>query len=1083
MPPEMMKSGKSPWHLIVIFLILSIAIWTGGFFYYRHEKERITQNLQQELTAIADLKVKQITDWRNERMAGAEAIYSNPFMVRSVKLWLEKGIPHQLREEILEWMASLKKLYQYHSILLIDEKGAVRLSLPAEKGNIGNHARELFSEALSTQKVIFSDLHTAEHIKDIHFDFVIPLLDKKGNETLPFGAFLIRIDPYTFLYPLIQSWPTPSKTAETILVRREGNDVVFLNELRHKKDTALSFKMPMTKKHLPAVMAAGGYQRIFEGKDYRGVPVLSVLRAIPDTPWFLVTKEDAQEVYAPVRKQFGIIALIVTVLIIGSGTGLGFIWRHQRAEFYCRQYEMEQQHSALLERFEYFTRHANDIILLADDKYTIVEANERAVQSYGYKKDELLKLQLHNLRTLKARELFDAQMEEVKTRNGFVFETKHQRKDGSSFPVEVSSRVITIEGKKFYQYIIRDITERKKAEEELRRVNRALRTISECNQALVRITDEKTLLNEICKIIVTIGGYRLAWVGYAERDEQKTVRPVAYAGHEEGFLEKLNVTWADTEYGRGPSGTAIRTRKPTVFNDISSNPELAPWCEDAIKRGYQSVIGLPLLINSDSLGALTICAGEPDAFHAEEVKLHTELANDLAFGISAIRIREEHRRAVEALRESEVFIRSVIDNLPIGIAVNSVDPAVKFEYMNDNFPKYYRTTREKLADPDAFWEVVYEDKAFREKIRKRVLDDCDSGNPDRMYWEDVPISRTGEKTTFISARNVPVPNKKLMISMVWDVTERKEAEEELRKHREHLEELVKKRTAELENANRELELLNSELIQRKQEAENAKLQAISANRAKSDFLANMSHELRTPLNSIIGFSEILQDELYGKLNEKQKEYIKDIVGSGGHLLNLINDILDLSKVESGKMELELSTFRLQDVLEMSKVMFKEKAIKHNIKLSLEIEPDSDIEIEADERKLKQIMFNLLSNAVKFTPDGGSVHITARTVTPPNLPLDKGRQGGVIEITVEDTGIGIKPEDMNKLFKEFSQLETPYEKRYEGTGLGLALTKKFVELHGGKIWAESEYGKGSRFSFVIPTSQNYGRQTRVTKDEG
>ncbi|MEW6068816.1 MAG: ATP-binding protein [Nitrospirota bacterium] len=316
-----------------------------------------------------------------------------------------------------------------------------------------------------------------------------------------------------------------------------------------------------------------------------------------------------------------------------------------------------------------------------------------------------------------------------------------------------------------------------------------------------------------------------------------------------------------------------------------------------------------------------------------------------------------------------------------------------------------------------------------------------------------------------------------------DITERKQVEEELRKYREHLEELVRERTEELENANRELEFLNSELIQRRQEAEMSKLQAISANKAKSDFLANMSHELRTPLNSIIGFSEILQDEMYGKLNEKQKEYINDIVGSGRHLLNLINEILDLSKVESGKMELELTRFLLRNVLDVSMSMLKEKAVKHGIKLSLDIEPDADIEIEADERKLKQIMFNLLSNAVKFTPEGGSVHVAARRVTmhdtgytiqegqiPPIPPLLKGGEGGLsdfIEISVEDTGIGIKPEDMDKLFKGFSQLETPYEKKYEGTGLGLALTKKFVELHGGKIWAESEYGKGSKFTFVIP----------------
>jgi len=1054
---------RTPWHLILIFFILSIAIWTGGFFSNRHEKQRITQSLQQELAAIADLKVKQITDWRNERLGDAEIIFNNHLIINQIQEWL-RNPSSGYKREILEWFAAIQKFFGYQNILLIDAKGNVRLSVYDEKNLLGLESRRLFAEAMKSRKIIFSDLYRSKVSNTIRIGLFIPLIPH-DKERIPVGLILLRIDPYQFLYPLVQSWPTQSKTAETVLVRKEGNEVLCLNELRHKKNTALSFKMPITEKYLPSVMAAKGYKGILDAVNYRGVTVLAVTRSIPETSWHMVAQVDAEEIYAPIQNKSWVITLIVTVLIIGSGIILGFIWRHQSADFYRRKYEMEQRHSALLERFEYLTKYANDIILLADEDYRIVEANERAVQSYGYERDDFLRLQLHNLRMPKARDVFDAQMKEVKTRNGLVFETEHQRKDRSPFPVEVSSRVIDIEGNKFYQYIIRDITERKKAEEELKRVNRALRTISECNQALVRITDEKTLLNEMCKIIATVGGYRLAWVGYAEYDEKKTVRPVAYAGHDEGFLERLHFTWADTEYGRGPSGTTIRTGRPAVFNDISSNPALAPWQADALKRGYASAIGLPLIMNSDSIGALTICAGEPDAFHDDEIRLLTELANDLSYGISALRIREEHRLAEEALRESEAFILAVLDNLPVGIAVNSIDPAVKFEYMNDNFPKYYRTTREKLADPDAFWEAVYEDPKFREEIKKRVIKDCASGDPERMCWTDVPISRKGGRTTFISARNIPVPNKNLMISVVWDVTYHKEIEKELKKHREQLEKLVRERTAELENANRKLEVLNSELVQRQKEAEDAKFRAEAATRAKSDFLANMSHELRTPLNSIIGFSEILQYEMYGILNKQQQEYVNDILSSGKHLLNLINDILDLSKVESGKMELELSTFSLLNILEMSKVMFKEKALKHSIKLSLDVETNADIEIKADERKLKQILFNLMGNALKFTPDGGSVNINARKIV--------DREIDFIEISVEDTGLGIKQEDMDNLFKEFSQLETPYEKKYEGTGLGLALTKKFVELHGGRIWVESEFGKGSRFSFVIPIKQDAG----------
>ena len=258
--------------------------------------------------------------------------------------------------------------------------------------------------------------------------------------------------------------------------------------------------------------------------------------------------------------------------------------------------------------------------------------------------------------------------------------------------------------------------------------------------------------------------------------------------------------------------------------------------------------------------------------------------------------------------------------------------------------------------------------------------------------------------------------------------------------------------------------LQKELADRTRDAEKAQSEAEAATRAKSDFLANMSHELRTPLNSIIGFSEVLEDELLGSLNVSQREDVQYILKAARHLLSLINDILDLSKVESGKMQLEVDQVSLREILDAMLIMHREKALRHRISLDLQMEPVADMVIEADERKLKQILFNLLSNAVKFTPDGGAVRVMASQVT-------GARE---IEISIEDTGIGIKLEDIPKLFKEFSQLDSVYDKKYEGTGLGLALTKKLVELHGGRIQVASEFGKGSRFAFVMPVRQAGGR---------
>ena len=238
------------------------------------------------------------------------------------------------------------------------------------------------------------------------------------------------------------------------------------------------------------------------------------------------------------------------------------------------------------------------------------------------------------------------------------------------------------------------------------------------------------------------------------------------------------------------------------------------------------------------------------------------------------------------------------------------------------------------------------------------------------------------------------------------------------------------------------------------EIEDKSRQIEAANRHKSEFLANMSHELRTPLNAIIGFSEVLGERMFGELNEKQAEYTDDILSSGRHLLSLINEILDLSKVEAGRMELELANFDLPLAIDNARTFVRERATKHGINLDVTVDERLG-DFVGDERKIKQILLNLLSNAVKFTPEGGRIGIHARQVD------------GSVEISVSDTGIGIAPEDQAKIFEEFRQVGPDYAHKVEGTGLGLTLAKKFVELHGGKIWVKSEVGKGSTFSFTLP----------------
>jgi signal transduction histidine kinase len=239
-----------------------------------------------------------------------------------------------------------------------------------------------------------------------------------------------------------------------------------------------------------------------------------------------------------------------------------------------------------------------------------------------------------------------------------------------------------------------------------------------------------------------------------------------------------------------------------------------------------------------------------------------------------------------------------------------------------------------------------------------------------------------------------------------------------------------------------------------QEIEEKSHQLEVANRHKSEFLASMSHELRTPLNAVIGFSEVLLERMFGEINEKQDEYLQDILSSGRHLLSLINDILDLAKIEAGRMELEVTDFHLPQAIDNSITLVRERAARRAITLEVDVDPQLG-EIKGDERKVKQVLLNLLSNAIKFTPEGGRVEVHA------------GLADGVAEISVTDTGVGIAPEDHEAVFEEFRQVGSDYAKKHEGTGLGLTLSRRFVELHGGKIWVKSQLGRGATFTFTLP----------------
>jgi signal transduction histidine kinase len=313
------------WQLILIFFILVVVISSVGFFYYEVQKKDIRKDKQDELLAIADLKVSQIENWRNERLSDAATIRANFLLAHEIQRFLHGSKEIEERRDILSWMESFKETYQYADILLLDKKETILLSVEDTSKVIGSKTKKLVSEALRTRKIIFSDLYRSEVSDKIHLSIIVPILSEDQHDTL--GVILLRVDPYLFLFPFIEKWPTHSPTAETMLVRREGDEVVYMNDLRHRKGTALTLRLPISGHQLPAAMAVTGKEGLVEGIDYRGTQVLAALRSIPDSSWAIVSKVDKEEVYAPIRERLWNVMLVIGLCILSAGAGVIIFWR------------------------------------------------------------------------------------------------------------------------------------------------------------------------------------------------------------------------------------------------------------------------------------------------------------------------------------------------------------------------------------------------------------------------------------------------------------------------------------------------------------------------------------------------------------------------------------------------------------------------------------------------------------------------------------------------------------------------------------------------------------------------------------
>jgi PAS domain S-box-containing protein len=668
---------------------------------------------------------------------------------------------------------------------------------------------------------------------------------------------------------------------------------------------------------------------------------------------------------------------------------------------------------------------------------------------------------------------------------------------------------------------------------DLARANRALRTISDCNQVLVRAESEADLLSQVCHIIVETGGYRMAWVGYAEQDGERTVRAMEQAGVDDGFLSAINFSWADTESGHTPMGTAIRTGKPHVVR-IAADPVYALWRDEALQRGYATCMAFPLVAEGRAFGGLGIFAAAPDAFDDAEVKLLAELANDLAYGIETLRARAARQRAEEALRESLERYHRTLDNMLEGCQIIGFD--WRYLYVNDAVARHGRRAKEELLGR-AMMEVY---PGIENTDMFAVLRRCmEERTPNHIENE---FAYPGGERAWFELSVEPVPEGIFILSI--DITERKRVEEALRASEQKFSILFEKAAfaaalsrlpdgaivevneaferwfgytrqevagktsrdlginpdaegrarilADLQarGSVRDLELtlltkprgpraflVNIDLVdiggekyilqttqditERKQAEEQLRETLVKLernNRELQDFAYVASHDLQEPLRKIQAFGDRLAANASDKLDEKSRDYLARMHAAAGRMQTLINDLLAFSRVTTKAQPFASTDLNrvLKDVLSDLEVRIEKSGGR--------VEANDLPTIEADATQMRQVLQNLIGNALKFhKPDVLPLVKVYAVVPTVELPT-----GQTVSIVVEDNGIGFDEKYLDRIFAPFQRLHARGE--YEGTGIGLAVVRKIVERHGGSVTAKSKPGAGATFIVTLPARQ-------------
>ncbi len=689
----------------------------------------------------------------------------------------------------------------------------------------------------------------------------------------------------------------------------------------------------------------------------------------------------------------------------------------KKAEDAARSVALQESQNLTNELGNILDNSGNEIYIIDVDSLRFIDVNRGARQNLGYTIEELWELSPLDINPLFTADALADLVKPLHTKetDRIRFSTLHQRKDGSRYPVEVDFQLSKIGETAVYIAITSDVTESKSTELELRKLNRALRVLTECNQTLAHATDELPFLKEVCRILVEVGGYRLAWVGLREYDEGKTVRPIAQFGFEVGYLDKLDLRWSEEPEGLGPTGKAIRTGEIQTVQNIQCDPSFALWRKEATSRGYSSSIALPIKIDDqEPLGCLNIYARQPFAFNREEVKLLSELAVDAAFGIRIIRARKERDLVSSELRK----LSAAVTQSPASVFIT--DLAGHIEYVNPMFIEMTGFAPEEVIGEHSrilkgegtgsreyreLWQTIQVGEQWRGELHNRRRDGT-------LYWANVTIS--------------PIRNEQGEIAHFLAV------EEDIDRHKQMI---------------KEHEELEDQLRQ------SQKLETIGT------LAGGIAHDFNNVLQAILGFAEIAVSDITE--NPSARSDVQEIIKAASRARDLVRQILTFSRQvqpERSFIDLRIAVAEATSLLRAT--------LPSNIEIRQDVPHDIDL-VFADMAQIHQVLMNLGTNARQAMKSAGGLLELELTTTKisksGSLKYPTLAPGRYARLVVRDTGVGMDTSTKEQMFNPFFTTKEVGE----GTGLGLSVVHGIISNHGGVICVTSELGVGSTFEVLLP----------------